>query len=442
MFTRRCSTAYQKITKARTQLLLDNPFFGNIAMRLDLVETDQFDTMATDGKSIMFNPAFVNAHSNAHLKGVVAHEVCHVLFRHHLRRAQRDPNNWNTAADYAINCVLTDAGFSLPEGGLIDLGWRGQSAEDIYRQLFQDQPELQANDQQASDQQGNDQGESSEGDDQGNAEGDAQGSDESPAENSGSQADPVHPTQSGSGQPVDIQGHGVVVDGTNDDGSVFTASQLRDQEDQWTEIVLTAALVSGEAGKGDSPFKQHIAELRRPSIDWRSVLRRFLLDGRPSGTTYQRLDRRSRAAGVPLPTRRRDVGGEIAVLIDVSSSVDDKMFGQFCDELQLITGEFDITSHVIKYATSVRDVEVVEAGGEINRTRFYGGTNTKAALNYVVDEDLDVDAIIVFSDVEDYWKDIEDPGVPTLIAACCHSSYWLNELYETADWAQIVEIAA
>ena len=43
------SIAHQKITKARTQLLLDNPFFGNIAMRLDLVETDQFDTMATAG---------------------------------------------------------------------------------------------------------------------------------------------------------------------------------------------------------------------------------------------------------------------------------------------------------------------------------------------------------------------------------------------------------
>ena len=37
------SIALEKITKARTQLLLDNPFFGHIAMRLDLIETDQFD---------------------------------------------------------------------------------------------------------------------------------------------------------------------------------------------------------------------------------------------------------------------------------------------------------------------------------------------------------------------------------------------------------------
>tara|TARA_R100000315_G_C5232818_1_gene143862 strand:- start:451 stop:1743 length:1293 start_codon:yes stop_codon:yes gene_type:complete len=427
------SIAHQKITKARTQLLLDNPFFGNIAMRLDLVETDQFDTMATDGKRILFNPAFVAKHSNAHLKGVVAHEVCHVMFKHHLRRGERDPNNWNTAADYAINSILVDAGFSLPEDGLIDLAWRGQSAEDIYRALFQDQPQPPATGQKAG-------GESPEGDDKGGDQGDAQGSDQKTAENGGSQDAPVHPTQSGEDQPVDMQGHGVVIDGTNDDGSALSASDIQEQEDKWTEIVLNAAMISGEAGKEDSPFKQHIDMLRRPQVDWRSVLRRFLLDGRPSGTTYQRLGRRSRAVGVPLPSRRADVGGEIAVLLDVSSSVDDQMFAQFCEELQLITAEFDITSHVIKFTHSVRDVQVVEAGDEIDRTRFYGGTNTRGAFQYVDDEGLDVDGIIVFSDCEDYWDEIPEPSQPTLVAACVDNPHWLERLENKADWAQVVQI--
>jgi predicted metal-dependent peptidase len=427
------SIAHQKITKARTQLLLDNPFFGNIAMRLDLVETDQFDTMATDGKRILFNPAFVDKHSNAHLKGVVAHEVCHVMFKHHLRRGERDQNNWNTAADYAINSILIDAGFSLPEDGLIDLAWRGQSAEDIYRALFQDQPEPPATGQKAGD-------ESPEGDDKGGDQGDAQGSDQKTAENGGSQDAPVHPTQSSEGQPVDMQGHGVVIDGTNDDGSALSASDIQEQEDKWTEIVLNAAMISGEAGKEDSPFKQHIDMLRRPQVDWRSVLRRFLLDGRPSGTTYRRLGRRSRAVGVPLPSRRADVGGEIAVLLDVSSSVDDEMFAQFCEELQLITAEFDITSHVIKFTHHVRDVQVVEAGDEIDRTRFYGGTNTRGAFQYVDEEGLDVDGIIVFSDCEDYWDEIPEPSQPTLVAACVDSPLWLERLEKEADWAQIVQI--
>ena len=232
----------------------------------------------------------------------------------------------------------------------------------------------------------------------------------------------------------------MVIDGTNDDGSALSASDIQEQEDKWTEIVLNAAMISGEAGKEDSPFKQHIDMLRRPQVDWRSVLRRFLLDGRPSGTTYQRLGRRSRAVGVPLPSRRVDVGGEIAVLLDVSSSVDDEMFAQFCEELQLITAEFDITSHIIKFTHRVRDVQVVEAGDEIDRTRFYGGTNTKGAFQYVDEESLDVDGIIVFSDCEDYWDEIPEPSQPTLVAACVDSPLWLERLENKAGWAQVVQI--
>ena len=214
-------SAQHKIVTARTQLLLDNPFFGNIAMRLNLIESDQFDTMATDGSSIWFNPAFVDKNTNAHLKGVLAHEVCHVIFKHHLRRGQRDPNNWNTAADYAINSILVDAGFSLPEDGLIDLAYRGQSAEDIYRKLFDDQPEPEGT-----------------GESEGDSQGDAEGGDDQPQENSGSGDAPA---QSGKGQPVDMQGHGVVIDGTSDDGSGLTASEIKEEEDKWTEIVLNAA---------------------------------------------------------------------------------------------------------------------------------------------------------------------------------------------------------
>lgn len=428
------SIALEKITKARTQLLLDNPFFGHIAMRLDLIETDQFDTMATDGKRIYFSPEFVDKHSNAHLKGVLAHEICHVMLKHHLRRGQRNPSNWNTSCDYAINSILVDAGFSLPEDGLIDLAWRGQSAEDIHRALFQDQDQPSADGGGAG-------SESTEGGDKGDAEGKAQGDAGDSAENSDSEDDLVHPTQSGKHQPVDLQGHGVVLDGTNDDGSALTASDLQEQEDLWTEIVLNTAMVSGEAGKADSPFKQQIDMLKKPTVDWRTVLRRFLLDGRPSGRSYRRLNRRSRAVGIPLPSRQRDVGGEIAVLFDVSSSVDDEMFAQFCEELQIITSEFDITSHVIKYTHSIRDVEVVEAGDEIDRTRYYGGTNTRLAFEYVEENDLDVDAIVVFSDCEDHYDNIIEPSCPTLIGACVKQSLWLENLEEQASWAEVVQIS-
>lgn len=415
-------TALDKITKARVQLIIDNPFFGNIATRLELIEDDSFPTMATDGKSIRFNSDFVDRLPVAHLKGVMAHEVCHVIYQHHLRRKHRDHTEWNQACDFAINSILLDAGFSLPEDGCIDVSHKGKSAEDIHRDLFGGKISDTSS-----------QTESSQGSDQGSTQGNDQGSAGKSAENSRSANAPDD-------HPVDMQGHGVVLDGTSDDGQTLTPSQLEEEEAKWTDIVLTAAMISGEAGNADSPFKQLIKQLRKPQIDWPTQLRRFLLDGQPTNRTYQRLGRRSSALGVALPSRQRDIGGEIAVLIDASSSVDDQLFAQFCDELQLIMAEHDITANVIKYTHNVRDVSVVEPGDAIDRTRYYGGTNTAKAFNHLTENDISCDAIIVFSDAEDYWDRIDEPDAPTLLCACFSNDYWRGRIEKDAGWVQTLEV--
>ena len=42
--------------KARSKLVLDNPFFGTLCLRLTPKETDQLPTGATDGVSLLYNP--------------------------------------------------------------------------------------------------------------------------------------------------------------------------------------------------------------------------------------------------------------------------------------------------------------------------------------------------------------------------------------------------
>ena len=51
--------ALDLIRKARTVLLLDHPFFGALIFRLAPVSAPSIPTMATDGKSLFYNPAFV-----------------------------------------------------------------------------------------------------------------------------------------------------------------------------------------------------------------------------------------------------------------------------------------------------------------------------------------------------------------------------------------------
>jgi hypothetical protein len=48
-----------RIQRARTALLLDHPFFGSLLFRLGGRASNSIPTMATDGVSLFYNPAFV-----------------------------------------------------------------------------------------------------------------------------------------------------------------------------------------------------------------------------------------------------------------------------------------------------------------------------------------------------------------------------------------------
>jgi predicted metal-dependent peptidase len=73
-------SATDKIISARIKLLLSQPFFGNIVSRLELVETRQFPTGATDGYKLYFNPDFIDKLTSAEVLFFVAHEACHIIF--------------------------------------------------------------------------------------------------------------------------------------------------------------------------------------------------------------------------------------------------------------------------------------------------------------------------------------------------------------------------
>ena len=128
----------QKLTRSRVQLLILQPFFGTLCLRLKLIPGD-LPTMATDGSRIVYNPAFVDQLKPAELEGTLAHEVMHCALGHQCRRGNRDPGLWNEAADFAINPILIANGFTLPAGALIDPAFANLSAEEIYARLLQKQ---------------------------------------------------------------------------------------------------------------------------------------------------------------------------------------------------------------------------------------------------------------------------------------------------------------
>ena len=66
-----------RIARQRTELILTQPFFGALALRLVVAERDDLPTMATDGVHLFYNRAFVDGMNDGDLRGVIAHEVLH-----------------------------------------------------------------------------------------------------------------------------------------------------------------------------------------------------------------------------------------------------------------------------------------------------------------------------------------------------------------------------
>lgn len=124
-------TIEEKLSRARTQLLLNQPFFGTLCLRLKLVPLPSFPTIATDGQRLVYNPAFVATLTPSELEGVLAHEVMHCALAHHCRRGRRDAQLWNQATDYAVNPILLSNGITLPKDALVDPAFADLGAEEI-----------------------------------------------------------------------------------------------------------------------------------------------------------------------------------------------------------------------------------------------------------------------------------------------------------------------
>ena len=72
--------ARQRLMRAaRAALVLDHPFFGALALRMAMEEETQgrTRTMATDGRSVFYDKAFVQGRCDLELIGLLAHEVMH-----------------------------------------------------------------------------------------------------------------------------------------------------------------------------------------------------------------------------------------------------------------------------------------------------------------------------------------------------------------------------
>ncbi|MCR5836355.1 MAG: VWA-like domain-containing protein [Lachnospiraceae bacterium] len=135
----------EKFSKFKVNMLRNNPFYGDIIMKVKFVERGDIGTAATDGKYIYYNNDYMNSLSEGQFNFVVLHEVLHLLLGHCKRHGERDTSLWNTACDIVVNNMilklipqLQDYNMPMekPPKGVFRPNEQEKSADDFYYQFF------------------------------------------------------------------------------------------------------------------------------------------------------------------------------------------------------------------------------------------------------------------------------------------------------------------
>jgi predicted metal-dependent peptidase len=398
------------ITKARARLLVRAPFIGSIALGLAWVNTPDIGTMATDGRSVWFNPDWCEGHGVEKTMGVIAHEVLHVVNGHHLRRGERDAEVWNVAADLLINRLLEDDKYLLPQDGLFDRDrcYAGLPTETIYARLLEQQQQQQQAEQPK--------------DRKSSGQACADG-----ASSSGNGRDAAASIQIGShGKPVQGEAHrrngafparhwGEVRDLTKPNGQRLSPTERRQAEHDLDVRIRQAAAAANRVGKFGTALREMV-EIATDRVDWRDKFR-IAFDGVLRGeVSWARPNRRFTQHGMYLPGWRRTGAGRIGFVLDTSGSIS-------ANELSVYTaavlGILEETGPemvaLIQCDAQVQRVDYIQPGENFDRIEIHGrgGTRFQPAFDWIAESGFGADAIVYATDLN-CSDQPQDPGVPVI----------------------------
>ena len=353
----------RRMTQARVSLLLGQPFFGTLALRLRVVADPSAPTCYRDGIVLGLNPAFTATLTDLELAGVVAHEVLHCAMGHAWRGQGREHERWNAAADYAVNPIVARAGLELPKSALANPAWAGMAAEEIYPLL----PEGQ----------GKAQGGAGYGGDFGEVR-----------------------------APQDGDGHGGA-------GEVDPKALAVD----WGIAVRQAAAVAKGRGALPAGLEELVQTLTRPVVDWRALLRRFVQRCAAADFSWQAPSRRFMAQGLYMPCVRSEKVPAMVVAVDTSGSVSTQELEQFAGEVAGIVEEVRPEAvHVVYCDAAVQAVETFEEGARFQaRPAGRGGTDFRPPFAWV-EEHMGGQApacLVYLTDMEGPFPE-QAPGYPVL----------------------------
>lgn len=355
-----------KLTKAKTQIILYHPLVANILLRHEIELTQRVPTAGIDrnGK-IYVNPDFIAPLSVQQVVFLLWHEVFHRLMMTHVRQEHREARLWNIANDAVINETLIDdsIGEFIPSGVRYP-GAQHMSAERVYEDLLD-------------------------------------------------KREKGH----GPGVEGDGEGEGGIGLDVLDEGAPITESERRQIEAEIKEEIASAAQAAKAQGKMPGGIGRLIDELLNPKTPWHEILERWLLQKQKNDYSWAKANRRYIAQGLYMPSLDGVGMGEIALVIDTSGSVSPHELAHFWANIRKIASDLSPTAiHMVYVDAAVSEVlSFTDLPDKAPPFTGGGGTDMRVGIRYVEQELPHVDCMVLLTDGYTPWPTTR-PEVPLIVA--------------------------
>ena len=346
-----------RIKKAHIALMKhpETALYSGVMMLGKSEVIDDCPTAKTDGLNKYYGRKFIEGLTDLNLRALILHENLHVALNHigrFKKEYRKNPQHMNICADYVVNDVinhLEDKDLcELPEGCLYEEKYHNWSVNEILKDL--------------------DEQEQSQNSDTGQSE--------------------LQPLDE-----HDFEGN----------GQAMTPQEQKEMAQKIENALKEGSILAGKVG---AKIPRAIDELFEPKIDWREMMREFISSTCRGNDefTWRKFNKRMLPNDLYLPSMENERVGELVIACDTSGSISQQDLTIFATELQAICST--ITPDLIRLLWW--DSEVVSE--QIFRPEHYqdiskilkvaggGGTYLSCVSEYITEERINTEAIIVFTD--------------------------------------------
>ena len=409
------SDIQNKLAAARTRLILDKPFLGALVLRLPLVAADPkwCKGAATDAKKLYYNQNYITALDIQQTQFVLAKQALHCALSHFARRQHRIKHRWDLACDYAVNPLLINDGLKAPPETLVDDGYEGMTAEEIYHyigDLDNEDSELEKQNQDSPDDQDNH-----------NPRSDQQSSFDDFSQDTQQSSD------------ADSDDNRNEMQGLASQPASLSPQEQEELSVQWQQRLAGAAQQAMQAGKLGGSMARMVDFMLQPKLPWRMLLARYMTASARDDYSYSRPS--SRCGNPAIFPSMRSAQINIAIGIDISGSVDDKEMSEFMSEVDAIKANMRARITLLPCDAALAEGApwVFEPWDEIklpSELKGGGGTSFCPVFEWIDLQDQHPDLLVYFTDCQGDFPDVM-PSYPVI---------WLVKGKDTAPWGQRVQL--